>query len=322
MTSRERIARTLAFKEPDRPPHFEQMFELQEEAFNLVMPSLEEICNSSGNEREKLFSRCAEIYKRTVEEFGWDAVLVWRPAMDIPVDDPNHPQYEFIPYLKRILGPDIPVGSFLWNGLICIDSITDYMEFSVLLAEEHDKLDDMAGDMFERSRLHIERLLDAGIDFLDIASDHAFNGGLFLPPAEFRKLVLPYQKRLTRMVQDRGAWVIMHTDGYLMDMMDMILEIKPDVLQSIDPMAGMDIKEVKKICNGKIALMGNVQCNYLQEARFDKIRESAEYCLKYGSPGGGYIYSSSNTIFSGVPLESYRLMLDIFNKFTLQGGQK
>jgi uroporphyrinogen decarboxylase len=320
MTSRERIAKTLAFEEPDRPPHFEQMFELHEEAFGLVMPSNEEIIEARGSEREKLFARCAEIYKRTVEEFGWDAVLVWRPAMDNPVDDPDHPQYEFIPYLKKILGPDIPVGTFLWKGLICIDTITDYMEFSVRLFEDHKKLEDLAQDMFDRGKLHIERLLDAGIDFLDIASDHAFNEGMFLPPKEFRALVLPYQKRLTRLAQERGVWVIMHTDGYLMDAMDMILEIKPDVLQSIDPMAGMDIREVKKICYGKIALMGNVQCSYLQEARADKIRESAEYCLTYGAPGGGYIYSSSNTIFPGVPLDSYRLMLDIFHK-SQAGGE-
>ena len=319
MTSRERIAAALAFKEPDRPPHFEQMFELNDEAFGLVMPTNEEIIKARGIEREKLFARCAEIYKRTVEEFGWDAVLVWSPAMGRPEDDPNHPQYDFIPYLKKALGPDIPVGSFLWQGLICIDSITDYTEFSVQLFEDHKKLEGIAQDMFERGKLHVERLLDAGIDFLDIASDHAFNGGLFLPPEEFRSLVLPYQKRLTRMVQDRGSWVIMHTDGYLMDMMDMILEIKPDVLQSIDPMAGMDIRKVKDICYGKIALMGNVQCSYLQEGLFEKIRESARYCLKYGTPGGGYIYSSSNTIFPGVPMDSYRLMLDVLHEYQKVG---
>ena len=315
MTSRERIAATLAFKEGDRPPHFEQMFELHEEAFGLVMPSNEEIIKARGIEREKLFARCAEIYKRTVEEFKWDAVLVWCPAMVNPADDIDHPQYEFIPYLKKVLGPDIPVGSFLWQGLICIDAISDYMEFSVQLLEDHKKLEDKAEDMFERSKLHIERLLNAGIDFLDIASDHAFNGGLFLPPLEFRSLVLPYQKRLTRMVQEQGAWVIMHTDGNLMDIMDMILEIRPDVLHSIDPMAGMDIKKVKEVCNGKITLMGNVQCDYLQEALFNKIRESAEYCLANGASGGGYIYSSSNTIFKGMPLESYRLMLEILDSF-------
>ena len=323
MTSRQRIAKTLAFEEPDRPPHFEQMFELHEEAFGLVMPSEDEIRNSRGIEREKLFARCAEIYKRTVNEFGWDAVLVWRPAMGRPDDDPNHPQYDFIPYLKKVLGPDIPVGSFLWQGLICIDSITDYMEFSVRLFEDRKKLEDMARDMFERGRLHVERLLDAGMDFLDIASDHAFNGGLFLPPGEFRSLVLPYQKSLTRIARDRGAWVIMHTDGNLMDIMDMILEIGPDVLQSIDPMAGMDIGKVKDICKGKIALMGNVQCSYLQEGPIDRIRKSAEYCLANGAPGGGYIYSSSNTIFPGVPLENYRFMLNVFQKFIEErGGSK
>jgi hypothetical protein len=118
MTGRERIAAALAFEEPDRPPCFEQMFELTQEAFGLSFPSPEELGAAAGILRETLFARCAEIYKRTVETFGWDAVLVWRPAINTPVDDPAHPQYDFIPYLEsvhnvdtlwtRTVGPRLP----------------------------------------------------------------------------------------------------------------------------------------------------------------------------------------------------------------------
>ena len=40
-----------------------------------------------------------------------------------------------------------------------------------------------------------------------------------------------------------------------------------------------------------------------------------EYCLKYGKPGGGYIYCTSNIPFKGLPLDRYRLVLDVWKKY-------
>jgi len=38
MTGKQRMLKTLRFEEPDRPPHFENMFELEREAFGLRFP--------------------------------------------------------------------------------------------------------------------------------------------------------------------------------------------------------------------------------------------------------------------------------------------
>jgi uroporphyrinogen decarboxylase len=101
----------------------------------------------------------------------------------------------------------------------------------------------------------------------------------------------------------------------MMPILDQIVEAGPAAFQSVDPMAGMDIAEVKRRTCGKMALMGNVRCDHLQTGTHDQIRESARYCLEHGTPGGGYIFSSSNTIFNGVPLASYECMLDEYRQF-------
>ena len=64
-----------------------------------------------------------------------------------------------------------------------------------------------------------------------------------------------------------------------------------------------------------MALMGNVQCNLLQDGPNKAIRDSALYCLENASSGGGYIFSTSNTIFPGMPLANYEYMLEVFNEF-------
>jgi len=62
-----------------------------------------------------------------------------------------------------------------------------------------------------------------------------------------------------------------------------------------------------------------VQCNLLQDGPREAIRRSARYCLEHGSPGGGYIFSTSNTIFPGMPLENYEYMLEVFREFCREG---
>jgi uroporphyrinogen decarboxylase len=38
------------------------------------------------------------------------------------------------------------------------------------------------------------------------------------------------------------------------------------------------------------------------------------YAMTHGKPGGRYIFSTSNCIFKGMPLESYHIMLDEYEK--------
>ena len=64
-----------------------------------------------------------------------------------------------------------------------------------------------------------------------------------------------------------------------------------------------------------MALMGNVQCSLLQEGPPEAIRTSALYCLQNASIGGGYIFSTSNTIFPGMPLRNYEFMLEVYREF-------
>jgi uroporphyrinogen decarboxylase len=143
----------------------------------------------------------------------------------------------------------------------------------------------------------------------------AFNAGPFIAPAHFAEFVAPYWARLVQRVKDRGAIAFIHTDGQIMPILEQLVGLGAHCLQSIDPMAGVDIAEVKRLTYGRLALMGNVQCSLLQDGPDETIRASALYCLEHGAPGGGYIFSTSNTIFPGMPLRNYEYMLDVFRAF-------
>ena len=46
----------------------------------------------------------------------------------------------------------------------------------------------------------------------------------------------------------------------------------------------------------------------------EEVIDSARYALNYGMPGGGYIFSTSNCIYTGMDLRRYELMLDVWRK--------
>ena len=305
MTGKERMAQTLRFEQPDRPPHWEPMFVLEHEAFGLRFPDRHSWGGISAAEKQAKIATCMEIYERIVERFSWDALAVYWPW-----SDPDG-----VAAAKATFGDDNMIGGIVGMGVWSIESITDWVQFSADVYENRAALHEEAERRCLEALEKIDRLLDAGADFIFMPNDVAFNAGPFVSPPVFADLVTPYLARQVAHVRAQGSYALVHTDGMLMPVLDQMLSLNANLLHSIDPMAGMDIAEVKRLTAGKMALMGNVQCSLLQDGPRERIRASALYCLEHASPGGGYIFATSNTIFPGMPLENYEYMLEVFREF-------
>ncbi|MBT3380914.1 MAG: hypothetical protein HN742_12570 [Lentisphaerae bacterium] len=305
MTGRERMLATLRFEEPDRPPHFEVMFELEREAFGLEFPDRRAWAGCATAEKERMIAQCMEVYVRIVERYQWDALVVFWPWCDP----------DGIAAAKRTFGDSILIGGVVGGGTLSIEGTSDWMQFAVDLMDHPERVREQAAERERRATASIAPLIDAGADFIHMVNDIAFNDGPFISPAQFAEFITPYLQRQVQYVWDRGAIPFVHTDGNIMPILDDYLSLGAACFQSVDPMAGMDIAEMKQRCHGKMALMGNVQCSLLQDGPKKAIRESARYCLEHGTPGGGYVFGTSNTIFPGMPLENYEYMLDVYREF-------
>jgi len=310
MTGRERMLRTLRFEQPDRPPHFESMFELEQAAFGLQFPDRASWAGCNPGEKQRKIACCMEIYARMVEEFHWDALAVYWPW-----GDPDG-----VAAAKKTFGASILIGGMVGGGVWSIETIQDWEQFALDLMERPEVLHAEARRRCDAALRAIDRLMDAGADFIYMPNDIAGNGGTFIAPAQLDQLVFPYWAQQVQRVKDRGALAFIHSDGQLMPVFDQVMRLGAHALQSIDPMAGMDIAAVKQRTRGRLALMGNVQCSLLQDGPREAIRQSALNCLEKASPGGGYIFSTSNTIFSGMPLENYRYMLEVYRQFCRGAG--
>jgi uroporphyrinogen decarboxylase len=152
------------------------------------------------------------------------------------------------------------------------------------------------------------------LDGLALCSDYSFNSGAFLSPAMFDDFITPYLIRLVAGYRELGLYVIKHTDGNIMPILDRLLAVRPHAIHSLDPQGGVDIAEVKRRCGSEICLIGNVNCALLDTGTDEQVIESARYALRHGMPGGGYIFSTSNCIYTGMPLRRYELILDMWRR--------
>lgn len=116
-------------------------------------------------------------------------------------------------------------------------------------------------------------------------------------------------------MHSQGIISIWHSDGNLLPIMDRILASGVSAIQCVDPLAGMDIVEVKKQVNGRLALIGNIDCSILQFGPKAKIEEEVKRVVQGCKGNGGFVLSGCNAIFQGIPADHYQVMVDSRYKY-------
>lgn len=159
--------------------------------------------------------------------------------------------------------------------------------------------------------------LEIGVDGILGAQDWCYKGGPLFSPAMFRKFMAPYLKKIVDICHDYGVPYIKHLDGNTTSLLDILIyEVGIDGLHSIEPQAGMDIEWVKMKYGDKITILGNIDCgNLLTFGHKEEIIAEVKKIIKVASPGGGHIFSSSNSIHSGISPDIFWTMIEAVRKF-------
>ena len=159
--------------------------------------------------------------------------------------------------------------------------------------------------------------LEMGVDGILGAVDWCHGGGPLFSPGMFRKFMAPNLKRIVDECHRYGVPFIKHLDGNTTVILDILVdEVGIDGLHSIEPAAGMDIELVKKKYGERITLLGNIDCgNLLTFGTDQEVADAVKNIIRAASPGGGHIFSSSNSIHSGVSPDTFRAMMNAVGEF-------
>lgn len=312
LTPRERFIKALK-REPitGRVPHFELVFFLTMEALGKIHTSQQAFDQwGQMEEKERQLHReyNADLFIQTAEKYEHSAIFL----------HPNPGSFEETRRLIDIIREKCGYKHYLMlhgDATFSIPDGNSMMDFAF-------RMKDDPNGMKKEAAANVDNALKAAqaykeqtsLDGFALCADYCFNTGPFLSPNQFSEFITPYLARLIQGYRELGFYTIKHTDGNIMPILDQLVQANPHAIHSIDPQAGVDIAEVKRLVGDQVCLIGNVNCGLLDTGDDEQVKESARYALKHGMPGGGYIFSTSNCIYTGMRLSRYELMLDVWRK--------
>lgn len=315
-TPRERFIAALEQKPPTPGcvPHFELVFFLTMEAFGKVHPCHRNYSQwDQMEEKERHLHRAdiADVLIAIADRFEHSAIVIPSAAFHWTNETEL---FRLIDIIREKTGDRYCLLINL-DGTYDVPGGDRMVEFSMRLVDEPEKV------KFEADA-EVDKVLDfaaklakhGGLDGFTMCRDYCMNKGPFLSPSQFSEFVTPYLSRQTKGYRDMGFYTIKHTDGNIMPILDQLAQSGPHALHSLDPQGAVDIAEVKRLYGDKLCLIGNVNCGLMDTGTDEEVRESAKYALKHGMPGGGYIFSTSNCVYTGMKLERYEMILDIWRK--------
>jgi uroporphyrinogen decarboxylase len=335
LTSEERVMRVLRRQEPDRVPHFEWL--IDRKVRDVICPGcrdtndlavrlgLDAILADPKFKKERVGSNrwrseWGYVTQDTAEEHG---IEVESPIQTMADFERYVPPDPLLP--ERYVGIEKVVAEFAGNKAVIVHlndvfSLPRYlmgMENLLMAIALQPELVRALVDLSVDVNLKMAKEVAArGAKIVYTGDDYAGTSGPLMSPRHFRQLFYPGLKRVMGGYKELGLMVIKHCDGNLWPIIDMMIDSGFDCLDPIDPIAGMDIAEVKAKFGDRVAVKGNVDCaQTLTFGTVEEVIEETKQAMRKGMPGGGYILSSGNSIHSSVKPENYLAMLQTWEKY-------
>ena len=134
------MQKILDGESPDVPPHWELVYQIEDEVFGIDRPGPIErggIADSAVEDREIRLN--IELMSRMVDTYGWAAVY------------PVAFSLKSIGEIKRELGGEALVAAYEWDGVFWMPPGDKFVDFTVMLFEKPKELHE-AGQREVRSR--------------------------------------------------------------------------------------------------------------------------------------------------------------------------
>ncbi len=138
-----------------------------------------------------------------------------------------------------------------------------------------------------------------------LGDDVAYKGSLMFSPDFLREIFIPALRKCCEPLNNVGIKVIFHSDGFLMEILDDLIDAGISGINPIEPAAGMDIGLLKKRYGRNLILVGNVDCSQvLPLGSVEDVIEATKECIRQASKGGGHFIGSSSEIVPSTPVEN------------------
>jgi len=346
MTSHERVLAAFEFRAPDRIPRFDSFWDYPASWAERFGPAQDLTDISIWVPNEGTFPTRAGLVEETGDHIirgdSWGRTLrrkkgaYFDEVLEVPIPqgtDPDNVQFE---------PPDLPERFEAGHSetVSSTDLAGDKARFCVFgktggpflrtafVRGETQFLMDMAGDpplaraladkvadhLIGVARTQIERweLQETGVWIYD---DMGMNDGPMFSPASFERVLLPAYQRMIREYKAAGAkYVVLHSDGNILPVVDMLVDAGIDGLNPLERRAGMDPTLIRARHPHLVLIGGMCNTDVLLNGPPERIEREARQLIDMGRRGGFVI--GTHSISPEVPLGHF----EVYHRTCLEYG--
>jgi len=346
MTSYERVMAAFSFQKPDRLPRFDSFWPETVHIYRqkLNLPPNTDLADYFGNDlyvavpEETPFKKVmlAQNGDEVIYQDGWGSIVRERhdakfremlePAIktydDLEIDNENGKLWLPASDPQRYISFCRVVNAQKEKSKAVFAKIGGLFIRSTFMRGEVNFLTDLVADtgfatalvrrlaehllQIALHALSIGNLYDTGIWIYD---DMAYNTTTFISPRTFAQIFQPTYAWMIEKLKKAGArYVILHSDGNILPLLDLLIDTGFDGIHPVEPKAGMWLPELRrkyweKYGSRLILIGGMCNAHTLPNGPISAIQAQAKAIISAGREGGVVI--GSHSIGPDIPPEHY-----------------
>lgn len=171
----------------------------------------------------------------------WSALETWRPPDPLVLNDAGPADWEKRRQnaeITRARG-EVVVGGLPHGFLLMrLWYLRGFENLMVDLATDEPRLQTLIDLLVEHNLVLVREWLKIGVDQMDFPEDLGTQTASIISPRLFHKWITPAYSKLVEPCKQAGVLIHQHSDGYVMELVDDLIE------------AGRDIINLQDLCNG------------------------------------------------------------------------
>ena len=314
MLPRERVIQVIRHGKPDRIPIYGWVSANLGDPIRARYGSVEAFEDRCEFDFAHLFGGPASYDGNLLEQVRKDkGEITPEIALGLPMTDPNDAAaykgvIDGIRHHKEARGRFVYLqtpGIFeCCNGLFGIENHLAYL----LLYEE--QLHEVYRRQAEWNRAFAMNGLDLGVDMIHVSDDWGAQRGLLFSPETWWRMIYPYHKPTCEAVRRRGAFLSLHSDGNVLEVLDGIVKLGYQVVHPWQESAGMSFDAYAGPYAEAFVLMGGLDIQTtLGFGQFDSLKAEIERVMRRFA-GGGLLFCTSHFVQAHCTIEELEFAFD------------
>jgi uroporphyrinogen-III decarboxylase len=211
---------------------------------------------------------------------------------------------------KNALLVGVVEHSFFYLKLI---DLRGFKNFMLDIAKNSNKLKELSEMIFKYWENIVKRWLDLGVDLIYFGDDLGLQNSMAIKPSSWRKFIKPYYSKLFSICRQNEVEVYLHTDGYIMDIINDLIDIGVTVLNPQDLVNG--INNLRKAAKGKLCIDLDIDRQKITSfGTPEEIDRHILNCVKaLGSTKGGLMLLFG--AYPGIPIQNVAQVIKSMEKY-------